>query len=261
MEKARPAPPSWARGIFLMTALFLLLPLLIMVFGSFVDQGQVTVRWYQEILADDDLLSALWRSLSLGIQVSFFSTALGAMAAVGLYKSDFPMKKILNSFSVLSLVLPELVFALSLLSWFFLLQVQLSTTTVLMAHISFSLSFAIFLISSRLSQLDESLDDAARDLGAGEWRILWTITTPLLMPAMLGSFVLCFLLSFDDFLISYFVSGVGSDTLPIRLYTSIKTGHSPKLNALSTLMTIISLSAALFLVSSKNIRSMLSNKQ
>jgi len=257
-EKSRPTSPFLIRFLFYVSMLLLFLPLVLMVVGSFFDQGSFTFRWYQEVLMDQELLGALERSLFLGLGSSALSTVLGGMASIALFKSHFPLKKLLNAFSVLSLVLPELVFSLSLLSWFFLLQFELSMTTVMIAHVTFSLSFSIFLISSRLSQLDLSLDDAARDLGAGEWKILWTITIPLLKPAMLGSLVLCFLLSFDDFLISYFVSCVGSDTLPIRLYTSMKAGHSPKLNALSTLMTLISVTSGLILISSRHFRKSLS---
>lgn len=263
MERLRPKPP-WVCVAILVAVLFLLyLPMLYLVGGSFIDQTTgtlaLTFRWYQEVFADQSLLEALARSLVLAVVSSLISTSLGTMASLALFRHGFKGRRLLEGLSMLSLVMPELVFALSLLSWFFILKFELSLLTVVIAHVTFTISFVILTIKARLASMDESLNDAARDLGASEWVILFKVTLPLLRPALLTSFLLCFLLSFDDFLITFFASGVGSDTLPIKLYTSMKMGHSPKLNALSSLMIFISITLILLVVRSKSFRDLWSS--
>ena len=166
---------------------------------------------------------------------------------MAIHRGNFLGRRLLEGLSYVSLVLPEIVFALALLSWFFLLSIPLGLTTVILAHVTFSISYVILTVGSRLAGFDPSLDDAARDLGASEVQILWKVTLPLLGPSMVASFLLSFLLSFDDFLITFFVNGVGSDTLPVKLYSYMKMGITPKLNALATLMWF--LTAVILLVS------------
>ena len=137
---------------------------------------------------------------------------------------------------------------------------ELGLTTVIIAHVSFSLSYVMMTVSSRLVSFDKSLEDAARDLGASEWQILKTVILPLLKPAILGGFILSFLLSFDDFLITYFVNGVGQDTLPVKLYTAMKMGVTPKLHALSSLMFFMTLAVLIFLFRSSSFHVLLQDQ-
>lgn len=243
-ERARPRPPIWAFVILMAVLALLYLPIFVMMINSLIipqgDEWRFGFDWYTQILNDEELMAALSRSLIVGLATAVGATFLGAGASVALAKSKFRFAGWLNSLSYLSLTIPELVFALSLLIWFFYLKIPLSLGTVIFSHITFSLSFVLLTINARLGSLDPSLDDAARDLGASEWRILWKVTLPLLGPAIVSAFLLAFLLSFDDFLITFFTSGVGSDTLPIRLYVAMKTGLKPKLSALATLMLAIS---------------------
>jgi len=136
--------------------------------------------------------------------------------------------------STVSLMLPELVLSLSLLSWFSVLHWELSLMTVAVAHITLTLPFAILVIAARLQSMDASIEDAARDLGAGEWQVLFRITLPLLKPAIISAFTLAFLLSFDDF--------------PVKLYSLMKTGLTPKVQALSSLMLLFSIAIVALLV-------------
>lgn len=198
-------------------------------------------------------MSALGRSALVAVCASALSTLLGLGAAVASFSRLRPWLEI---FSVVALVLPELVFALALLSWFVTLQFQLSLVTVVISHVTFSLSFSYFLILSRFRQIDVSLIEAAEDLGARPWQAFTRVLLPLLLPSMGVSFVLCFLLSFDDFLISFFVSGVGADTLPIKLYSAMKVGLSPELHALATLMSLVSGVALCFVLSSSFVQQM-----
>lgn len=253
-EKLRPLAPVWSQIILYFVLALLYLPLLVMVLGSVWTGQGFSLEWYVAVAQDEILKESVVRSFVLGLLAALGATLLGLISALVLYKTDFYFKKILQFFSVVSIVIPELVFALSLLSWFFILGWPLSLWTVVISHITFCIAFSLFLIGSRLAQMDSTLDQAARDLGASSWMVLWKITLPLLAPALFSSLVLCFLLSFDDFLISYFVSGVGSDTLPIKLYTSMKQGHSPKINALATLMISLTIGLLAGLLSLRSIQ-------
>jgi spermidine/putrescine transport system permease protein len=241
-EKLRPTAPLWTK-LFLITTLFaLFLPLLIMLINSFstglntTQEFEFTADWYRAILSDENLLDALYRSVLVAAVSSLIATAIGTMAALSTMRAQSRLTSLLSKLSYVSLVVPELVFALSLLSWFFILSFSLSLLTVIIAHVTFSVTFVILTISARLSILDPAMEDAARDLGASESHILRKITLPLLMPAIASAFTLAFLLSFDDFLITFYTSGVGADTLPIKLYAAMKMGLSPKISALASLM-------------------------
>lgn len=239
-ERLRPAAPVAAK-ILLWTVLTLLyVPILVMLLGSVLDSSagslQPTFKWFEQVFADGALMGALGNSLLVALGASCLSTVLGTGAAIGIFRSQSKLRRAIEGLSVVSLVFPEIVFALSLLSWFFILGLEMGLTTVMIAHVSFSLSYVMMTVGARLANMDESLEDAARDLGAGEFEIIKSVILPLLKPAIFGGFVLSFLLSFDDFLITYFVNGVGRDTLPIKLYAAMKMGVSPKLHALSSLM-------------------------
>jgi spermidine/putrescine transport system permease protein len=145
-------------------------------------------------------------------------------------------------------MLPELVLSLALLSWFSVLHWELSLVTVVIAHVTLVLPFAILVIAARLTSMDASIEDAARDLGAGEWQVLSKITLPLLKPAIISAFTLSFLLSFDDFLVTYYTNGAGGDTLPVKLYALMKSGLTPKIQALSSLMLVFSIALVVILV-------------
>lgn len=237
LERPRPRAPWFAKFALAAVAVLLYLPLLSVLGGAFSSlEGEAPWRWFAAVLGDAVLLKALWNSVLVGVCAAALSTALGAGAAIALHRGKFLGRGWLELGSSVSLVLPEIVFALALLSLFALIGLGLGLFTVVIAHVTFSLSYVLLTVGARLAGSDASLEDAARDLGASEARVLWTVTLPLLRPALGAAFLLSFLLSFDDFLITFFVNGVGSDTLPVKLYTSMKTGLTPKLNALAALM-------------------------
>lgn len=243
MERRRPKAPTFCFILMWVAFALLFVPVIYMALKSLHDPSSstgFTLKWYQQVFQDRRIWESLFRSLSIATLSSLFSVTLALLAALALLKSSFPLKKVLESFSLTSLVLPELVFALSLLSWFFLLSFELSLFTVGLSHISFTLAFSIMILKTRVQNLDRSLEEAAQDLGAKEWTIFWRIIAPQLTPALISAFLLSFLLSFDDFLITFFTNGVGRDTLPVQLYSSLKRGLSPKMTALSTLMLLFS---------------------
>lgn len=235
-ERARPQAPRTARVLLWLVLALLYVPILVMLARSTLESGTLTAKWFDQVFADVSLADALENSLIVAASASVLSTVLGTLAALGMHRSRSKWRLAVESLSVISLIFPEIVFALSLLSWFFVLGLQLGLVTVVIAHVSFSLSYVMLTVSARIANMDVSLEDAARDLGASEWDVIRSILLPLLRPAIFGGFTLSFLLSFDDFLITYFVNGVGRDTLPVKLYSAMKMGVSPKLHALSSLM-------------------------
>ena len=239
-EKKRPSAPLFATCVLAAVFLFIYLPVIVMVFDSLVFEGVFSIEWYRQVFASRELLSALQRSFIVGLLASLVATALGTLASIAITKNQGRLTRTLSSFSLFSLVIPELVFALALLSWFYILKIPLSLFTVVVAHVTFSISFVIMTVNGRATGLDPAIEDAGRDLGASEWLVLKKITLPLLGPAIVAGFLIGFLLSFDDFLISFYISGVGSDTLPIRLYAAMRAGLTPKLSALATIMLLIS---------------------
>jgi spermidine/putrescine transport system permease protein len=254
IERARPTPPLFARFVLRSTLLILFLPLIALFAFSIIVRDQnggfeFSLHWYQAAIGDSVLWPAVMRSLIVATTASILSTILGLFAALMLGKWNVKGRGVLTVLSSLSLTLPELVLALSLLSWFALIGLELSLMTVIIAHITLTLPFSTLVVSARLRALENQFDDAARDLGATETQIFTKVLFPLLKPALLNSFLLCFLLSFDDFLITFFTSGVGSDTLPVTLYASMKSGLSPKLHALSVMILMISASLCFALLS------------
>jgi spermidine/putrescine transport system permease protein len=134
--------------------------------------------------------------------------------------------------------MPEIIFGLSLLIWFSILKMTLGTVSIILAHITFSVSYVIMTVKVRLHGLDEALLEAARDLGATPWNVFWKVVFPLIIPGIISGALIAFTLSFDDFLITFFIAGVGSDTLPLKIYSMIKFGMTPEINALSTLLLL-----------------------
>jgi spermidine/putrescine transport system permease protein len=148
--------------------------------------------------------------------------------------------------------MPEIVLGLSLLIWFVLLKLTLGVLSIVLAHITFSVSYVMITVKARLHGFDEMLEEAARDLGATPWKTFWKVTFPLIWPGILSGALMAFTLSFDDFLITFFTAGVGSDTLPLKIYSMIKFGVSPEINALSTIMLGVTLLMVLLLFNPRN---------
>jgi spermidine/putrescine transport system permease protein len=261
MERTRPQPPLLIRSILPIVLVALYIPLVVMVVGSFTEPtpgaaSHLSLRWYGEVFQDPVLWGSLVRSLIVAFGSATLSTVLGSLGALALDKWIFPGRSPLRGLSVLSLMLPELVLALSLLTWFALWGISLSLGTVIVAHVTLTLPFVILVIGARLKGLDPSYDDAARDLGASESQILLKVTVPLLAPSILTAFLLAFLLSFDDFLITFYTNGSGSDTLPVRLYSLMKTGLSPKIQALSSIMLFVSVALIVILVRLRGLKAL-----
>jgi spermidine/putrescine transport system permease protein len=232
---------TWlAVGIFL----FLYLPILILIIYSFNANRVVGVwtgfstQWYTALFHNRAFASALRVSLWVGFWSTIISTILGTLAALVLERFRFWGRLTYDAVLYLPIIIPDIVMALSTLLFFVMFSIPLSRYTILIAHVAFNISFVAVVVRARLADMDMRLEEAAADLGANEWMTFRRVTLPLLMPGIVSGALLAFTLSLDDFVITFFVSGPGSTTLPVRVYSMIKFGVTPEVNAISTLMLL-----------------------
>ena len=224
--------------------IFLFLPIFVLVLFSFntselniVFEG-FTLHWYKDLFFNRSLLEALFNTLIVAITSTVISTVIGTISAYGLYKYDFKGKKIINELLYVPIVLPEIVLGIALLSVYTLMKLELGMFTLILAHISFSIPFVIISVRSVLSSMDPNLEKAASDLGASDITTFFKVILPSLLPGVMSGAQLAFSLSLDDVVISYFTAGPGSNTLPLHIYSIIKTGVTPDVNALISLMLL-----------------------
>lgn len=244
----------------ILVLLFLYLPIFVLVVFSFnnsklniIFEG-FTTSWYRELFNNKELLEAFFNTIIIALISTVISTVIGTMGAVGLKKYNFRIKKLINILLYIPIVIPEIVLGISLLSVYTLVRLNLGMFTIILAHISFSIPFVIVSVRSSLSNMVSVYEEAAYDLGASNFTTFRKITLPLIMPGVVSGASLAFTLSLDDVVISYFTSGPGSNTLPLKIYSMIKTGITPDVNALSSLLLlviIIFLTLSLFVQSRK----------
>lgn len=222
---------------------FLYLPILALIAYSFNASRLVTVwggfstHWYGALMANEPLLDAAWLSMRLAFVSATVATVLGTLAALALARyGAFRGRTLFSGMVLAPLVMPEVITGLSLLLLFVSAQVERGFWTVTIAHATFSLGFACIVVQSRLAGFDRSLEEAARDLGATPVVTFWTVTLPLIWPALAAAWMLAFTLSLDDLVIASFTTGPGATTLPMRLYSAVRLGVSPEINAACTIM-------------------------
>ncbi|HQT25220.1 MAG TPA: ABC transporter permease [Burkholderiales bacterium] len=223
---------------------FLYLPLLIVVAYSFnnsklnAEWVGFTWHWYKVLLEDDAMLKAAGNSLFIALTASFVSTVLGTMAGYALYRYKL---KLLPVLVMAPLAIPEILVGVSLLIFYVSINLTLGLGSIILSHIAFCVGFVAIVVRSRLSGMDESLPEAARDLGATPWQAFRLVTLPLIMPGIVAGALLAFTLSIDDFVITFFTAGVGASTLPLQIYSMIKIAVTPEVNAISTLLMLLTL--------------------
>lgn len=227
---------------------YLYAPILVLVWLSFNASQQATIwegfstRWYGVVLANADLMRAFRNSLTVAIAATLVATALATLAALGTARGRrFRGQDAVAALLGLPLLVPEIVTAVATLLFFVLLGLQLGLVTVILAHIVFCIPFAYLPIRARLLGMDPTLEDAAMDLYANRVQAFRRVTLPLLWPGMLSGAMLAFIISLDDFVITYFVSGAGATTLPVYIFGMIRIGISPEVNAVSALMLLVSI--------------------
>ena len=234
---------------------FLYLPIVILVVYSFNASRLVTVwggwslRWYSEFFNDRAMLEAAWMSLRVAMASATIATLLGTLAAVALSRGErFRGRTLFSGMLYAPLVMPEVITGLSLLLLFVALNAERGFWTVTIAHTTLTMCFVAVVVQSRLGSLDRSLEEAAMDLGCDPARAFVAVTLPLIVPAIAAGWMLAFTLSLDDVVIASFTTGPGSATLPIRIYSEVRLGVKPEINAICTL--VIGLIAAVIVVAS-----------
>ena len=237
--------PRWLIAIAGAVYLFLHLPVLVLVVFSFnnskfsVDWRGFTWQWYRRLLERPDILQGLKVSLVVGTAATAISVVLGTMMALALARRRFRGRRAVEGFLYLPVVTPEVVAGISLLILFALFQIPLGVTTITIAHVAFCISFVVIVVLARLEGMDRTLEEAAMILGADEITTFWKVTLPQLWPGVLAGALLAFTTSFDDFVITSFVSGPGSSTLPIVVYGMVRRNVEPSINAISTIILLV----------------------
>jgi spermidine/putrescine transport system permease protein len=225
--------------------LFLYLPIAVLVVFSFNAARQTavwsgfTLDWYRRLLDDGPLLGAVRNSLEVAGATTAVATVLGTLAALALGRYPFRGRRSTQALLMLPVVIPEIVLGAALVTFFGVARLRLSLTTVIIAHVVFSVSYVAIVVRARLAGLDPALEEAARDLGAGPFDTFRRVTLPLLLPGVVASALLVFTLSIDDYVITSFVAGVGATTLPLHIYSMLKVGVTPEVNAVSTLLLAV----------------------
>ena len=240
MQKGKQIPSYL---IILACLLFLYLPIVIMMLFSFNSTKSTSVftgfslTWYQTLFKDREMMKAVYVSVSIAIIATAVSTALGTITAIGLSKSKRMIRELILQVNNLSILNPEIVTAISLMLLFSALSISKGYMTLLIAHISFCTPFVITNVLPKVRQLDSNLAEAAMDLGATPFQALWKVIVPQIKPGILAGALLAFTMSFDDFIISYFVTGNGVQNISIIVYNMAKRTN-PSINALSTIIVL-----------------------
>lgn len=244
--RGAPDPAAWERRLLgahtFLVYLFLYLPIAVLVLFSFNAARQTavwsgfTLDWYRKVAADEALLRAVGNSLLVAAVTTAAATLLGTLAALALARCEFRGRTATQALLYLPVVIPEIVLGAALVTFFGAVELRLSLLTVIAAHVVFSVSYVAIVVRARLAGVDPALEEAARDLGASPFETVRRVTLPLALPGILAAALLVFTLSIDDYVITSFVAGVGASTLPLHIYSMLKVGVTPEINAVSTLL-------------------------
>lgn len=232
---------------FTLVLVFLYIPILLLIIYSFNNSRIIstwrgfTFKYYIELFQNREILLAFRNTMIIGCLTTIISTLLGIVSALALENKKFKGIKFFSGLIFLPLVMPDILLGISLALFFSFLKIEMGMLTVLIAHISFCLSYTIIVIQSRLEGFDYSLEEAAMDLGANKWQIFYKIKFPLMLPGIVAAALLSFTLSIDDFVITFFTSGRGFNTLPVYVEGAIRRGTITTINALSTLMIVFTI--------------------
>jgi spermidine/putrescine transport system permease protein len=237
--------PRWLVLFCAVVYLFLHIPILVLVVFSFnsskfsVEWTGFTWQWYTRLLERPDIINGLKASVIVGLAATVLSAVFGTLIALALARHKFRGRTALEAFLYVPLVTPEIVVGISLLILFVLIGIPLGLTTITIAHVAFCISFVVVVVLARLQGLDQNLEEAAMTLGADEFTTFFKITLPQIWPGVLSGALLAFTMSFDDYVITSFVSGTGSSTLPIVVYGMVRKNIEPSINAISTLILVV----------------------
>ena len=240
----RRSPLLWAAALVVYA--FLYIPLVVVVIFSFNDSKLsaewvgFTTDWYRKLFENEEMLAAAVNSLVIAVVAAGLATVLGTMAGIAMHRYR---SRILPFMVLTPIAMPEILLGVALLIFFISTfgAESLSLATVIVAHTTFCIGFVAIIVRARLSGMDESIFEAARDLGATPWQTFRLVTLPLIMPGVIAGTLMAFTLSIDDFVITFFTAGAGVPTLPLTIYTMIKIAVTPEVNAVSTLLMLLTL--------------------
>jgi ABC-type spermidine/putrescine transport system permease subunit II len=246
--------PGFDRPRFLwvvtaLTLVFLYVPLAVVFVYSLNNSNSLTafhgvsLRWYRTLFDDQAMLSSLWVSLKIAVVATAGSVVLGTMLALGIHRGPKSLGRPVNAAVFLRIVTPETATGVAMLLLFTQLGIRLSTATVIISHIAMCVPFVTVVVYSRLVLLNQEVEESAMDLGATRLGAVWLVAVPTLRPAIIASALLSFVLSFDDFITSFFTSGIGVPPLPVTIYGMLREGVTPEVNAVGVLMLVITTAA------------------
>ena len=236
---------KWPKVYLAVLTLLMYLPLVMVVIFSFNESRLsasftgFSLKWYEILAQDRDLKEALMNSIVLGVLSCGISAVIGTLGAVGMARVNYRSKGMMEYLSTIPIMIPEIILGMVFLVFFSLLNLPFGMITLVIAHTTFCIPYIFMMVKARLVGIDKSLEEAARDLGAGSVRTFFDITMPLIMPAVLSGSLLAFAMSFDDVVISIFVNGPRLNTLPVKVYAQLKTGVTPEINALCTIILAV----------------------
>jgi spermidine/putrescine transport system permease protein len=243
-KRAYRSRTSFSRIVFIATVVFLFLPLFVLVLYSFnaskgMNWTHFSVVWYEQLfLHSRDLWHSFWNSIFIAFTSAATATLIGTLGAIGVNWYRFRLRNYIQTISFLPMILPEIIIGVSLSIFFAGVKLKLGLLTIFIAHTTFNLPFVFLMVMARLDEFDFSIIEAAHDLGANEIQTLLKVTIPICMPGIVSGFLTAVTISLEDFVITYFVSGPGSSTLPLYIYSAIRFGVSPVINALSVVMIL-----------------------
>ena len=242
----------WLWAAAALAYVFLYLPLVIVVVYSFNDSRLnaewvgFTTKWYVKLFNNDEMITAAVNSLIIGVTSSVIATVLGTLAGIALHRFKL---KFLPFLVLTPIAIPEILMGVSLLIFFVMINLTLGMVSIILAHVAFCIGFVAIVVRARMQGMDDSLVEAARDLGATPWQAFRLVTLPQILPGIMAGALMAFTLSIDDFVITFFTAGVGASTLPLQIYSMIKIAVTPEVNAVSSLLMLLTL--CLILIASR----------
>ena len=235
------------RFYLMIVLLFLYVPIFMMALMSFNESEfyqlpfKFSLRWYQDLANNDTILGAAWRSIWIALCVTVIATTLGTNAALALFRYEFKGKRLLQALLFPPIAIPWLITGTAMLIFFFSIGIGRGSPAVIIGHVALALPYVIVVVTARLNTFDVTLEDAARSLGASRWQVTRLVTLPWIAPGVIAGALFAFAVSFDQFVVSYFLAEPGDKTLPVLIYTAIRKGFTPEINAISTLIITASM--------------------
>jgi len=231
--------------------LFLYLPIIILALMSFNASPfymlpiEWSTVWYETFFSNSQLIAATWNSIFIAVITTIISAIIGTSASLALYRYDFPGKSVLQAALLPPIAIPWLITGTAMLIFFFGVGIGRGLHAIILGHVALALPYVMIVVNARLKTLAPELEEAARSLGASQWQVTWRVTLPWIAPGIIAGGLFAFAVSFDQFVVSYFLATPGQSTLPVEIYAAIRKGFTPEINAVSTIIIVLSMAIML----------------